>query len=208
MPKLAEVKPDYLLEQPGYPEIPKCKNSQVRSISREGDIAWLAGIIDGEGNLQATVQEKPCGSNGAKRPYFEPKLRITNTDVRMIKKISEIYVGEGLVFFYAMNHVSRYKNRMPTWKDQLEITIGSKNSIAKALHLLIPYLVNKQRYAELMLDAIEWVQAQPYRGRNSAGSNYVASDEFQEHIRLMAEERNDFIEPSTTIRRAREVLSW
>jgi len=206
MSKLAELKPDYLLEQPGNPEIPKRKNAQVRSISREADIAWLAGIIDGEGNLQATVQEKPCGQ--IKRPYFEPKLRITNTDVRMIKKISEIYVREGLVFFYAINHVSRYKNRMPTWKDQLEITIGSKNSILKALRIVTPYLVSKRRKAELMLNTIEWVHAQPYRGRNSAGSNYAETAEFQEYIRLMDEERKDFIEPSTTIRRAREILSW
>lgn len=206
MPKLAELKLDYLLEPPGYPEVPKRKNLQVRSISREGDIGWLAGIIDGEGNLQATVQEKKCGAT--RRGYFEPKLRITNTDVRMIKKVSEIYVSEGLVFFYAMNHVSRYKNRKDTWRDQLEITISSKGSMAKALRLVLPYLVNKQRYAQLMLDAIEWVQAQPYRGRNSAGSNYTESAEFKELIRLLDEERKDFIEPSTTIRRAQEVLLW
>lgn len=84
--KLAEVKPDYLLEQPGHPEIPKRKKAQVRSISREVDLAWLAGIIDGEGNLQATVQLKRCGAGGTRRPYFEPKLRVTNTDVRMVKK--------------------------------------------------------------------------------------------------------------------------
>lgn len=206
MLRMAEVKPDYLLEQPEYLEIPKCENSQVRSISREGDIAWLAGIVDGEGNLQATVQEKPCGS--IKRPYFEPKLRITNTDVRMIKKISEIYVSEGLVFFYAMNHVSRYKNRLPTWKDQLEITISSKNSISKALKILIPYMVNKRKYAEIMLETVEWVKSQPYRGRNSIGSNYTEHDDFKRYIGLLNEERNNFIEPSTTIRRAREVLSW
>jgi hypothetical protein len=206
MTKLAESKLDYLLEQPGYPEVPKRENLQVRSISREGDIGWLAGIIDGEGNLQATVQEKPCGN--IKRPYFEPKLRITNTDVRMIKKVSEIYVSEGLVFFYALNQVSRYKDRKPTWKDQLEITISSKKSVIKALHLVMPYLVNKRRYAELMIDALEWVHAQPYRGRNSSGSNYTESAEFKELIQKLDQERKDFIEPSTTIRRAQEVLLW
>jgi hypothetical protein len=152
------------------------------------------------------VQEKKCGQT--RRSYFEPKLRITNTDVRMIKKVSEIYAGEGLVFFYAMNHVSRYKNRKETWRDQLEITISSKGSVAKALRLVLPYLVNKQRYAQLMLDAIEWVQAQPYRGRNSAGSNYTESTEFKELIQLLDEERKGFIEPSTTIRRAQEILLW
>lgn len=206
MPKLAESKPDYLLEQPGNPRLPKGDNASVRSISREVDLAWLAGIIDGEGNLQATVQEKPCGST--RRSYFEPKLRITNTDVLMVRKVSMIYVREGITFFYAINRASRYKNRQSTWRDQLEITVSSKRHIAVALPLVIPYLVNKRRYAELMLALVKWVEAQPYRGRNSAGSNYTEAHEFKEHIRLLSEERAAFIDPSTTIRRAREILAW
>lgn len=207
MPPLAVLKPDYMLGQPGNPELPKRENAQVRSISREVDLAWLAGIIDGEGSLQATVQEKPCG-RGASQEYFEPKVRITNTDVRMIRKVSEIYVREGIVFFYSVNHVSRYKDRQPTWRNQLEISISSKASAAKALRLFMPYLVNKRRYAELLLDAIDWVLSQPRRGRHSGGRNYTTADEFREHIRLLAEERATFIDPSTTIRRAREILSW
>lgn len=190
------------------PGIPKRKNSRVRSISREGDLAWLAGIIDGEGNLQATVQFKKSGSAGNKLPYFEPKLRITNTDVRMIKKVSEIYVREGIQFFYTINAVSRYKNRKPTWKDQLEISVGVKPEIHKALSLVMPYLVNKQPYAKLMMKAIEWVQAQPFRGRNSAGGNYASKPQFVALIEAMKQERAMLIEPSTTIRRAREALSW
>jgi hypothetical protein len=126
----------------------------------------------------------------------------------MIQRISEIYVREGLVFFYAVNYVSRYKNRQPTWRNQLEITIGTKGSIAKALPLVMPYLVAKRRYAELMLATIEWVQSQPRRGRHSAGSNYTESPEFWQLIRAMEQEREQFIDPSTTTRRAGEVLSW
>lgn len=206
MSSMAELKPDYLLEQPENPELPKGENVQVRSISREVDLAWLAGIIDGEGNLQATVQMKKCGPN--KAAYFQPKLRITNTDVRMIRKVSEIYVAEGIVFFYSLNKVSRYKNKKPTWRDQLEITVSAKIDIERLLRLVMPYLVNKQRYAELFLQAIEWVQAQPRRGNGSPGQNYALKPEFSEFIKALEEERATLIEPSTTIRRAREALSW
>lgn len=206
-PKLAEVKPDYLLEQPVYPRLPKGKNAKVRPISREGDLAWLAGIIDGEGNLQATVQFKKSGAN--RWPYFEPKLRITNTDVRMIRKVSEIYVAESVTFFYTINAVSRYKNKKSTWNDQLEISISSKPDIRRVLTFVLPYLVNKQRYAQLMMQAIEWVQAQPKRGRNSApGPNYASKPQFSEFVKTLELERATLIEPSTTIRRAREALSW
>ena len=192
-----------------YPELPKCENVQVRSISREGDLGWLAGIIDGEGNIDFSVQTKPSGENKVPNDYFCPKVRITNTDMRMIKKISEIYVEENLVFFYALNSIKRYKNRKDTWKNQMEITVSSQNSIAKLLHLILPFLVNKQKMAELMIETIEWVKDQPYRGRMSRnGMNYTLNPLFQALIEAMKKERQFHIEPSTTIRKAREIISW
>lgn len=126
----------------------------------------------------------------------------------MIKKISEIYVREGVVFFYSVNIVSRYKNKKPHWRDQMEICISSKEGISKMLALVIPYLANKKRYAELMLETLIWVDEQPYRGRNSGGGNYTETDRFKELISMLEQERAFLIDPSTTTRRAREVLSW
>lgn len=198
-----------MLEQPGYLEIPKCENSPVRSISREADLAWLAGIIDGEGNLSYSVQTKPSGEHKVPNDYFCPKVRITNTDVRMVHKISEIYVDHNLVFFYALNSVKRYKDRKDTWKNQLEITISSQGGIKKLLTLVLPFLVNKKRMAELMIETIEWVQSQPYRGVNSRqGMNYCLRPEFQSFIERMKKEREFHIEPSTTTRKARQILTW
>lgn len=202
---MAESKLCYLLEQPEYPEIPKRKNSRVRPISREVDLAWLAGIIDGEGNLHALVQEKKSGTDRWK--YLCPKIRITNTDVRMIHKVSEIYVREGLVFFYALNRVSRYQNKKPTWRDQLEITVGSQAGVVKLLKLVMPYLVNKSRYAEIMLETIEWVMSQPGRGRMSKKEpNYAESPQFSVFIEKLKTERANLIDPSTTTRRAGTIL--
>ena len=187
--------------------LPQCENASVRSISREADLAWLAGIVDGEGNLQATVQEKPCGDTTHK--YFCPKMRITNTDVRMIKRVAEIYIRENIVFFYALNSVSRYKNKKDTWRNQLEITISSQGSVKKALGLILPYLVNKQKYAETMMRLIEFVKDRPLRGRMSKpGANYTEHPEFLSMIDELAAERAFFIDPSTTKRRAGELLSW
>ncbi len=158
--------------------------------------------------MQATVQAKKCGSKGGRQNYYEPKVRITNTDVRMIQRVSEIYVKLGLVFFYAVNSVKRYKNRKSTWRNQLEITVGSKIQIIKLLEAVMPYLVHKQRYAAIMLEAIHWVQSQPRRGRHSAGTNYTGKNEFQEYIAAMAAEREFHIEPEVTHRVASQVLQW
>lgn len=127
----------------------------------------------------------------------------------MIHRISEIYVAENVVFFYAVNMVKRYKGRKDTWKNQLEITISGQGSILKMLRILHPYLVNKQRMAELMMEAIEWVMAQPARGRMSrTGRNYTLEPAFHALMEKIAQERAFHIEPSTTIRKAREILSW
>jgi hypothetical protein len=198
-----------MLEQPGYLEIPKRENSPVRSISREVDLAWLAGIIDGEGNIHYPIQTKKSGQNGDVNDYFCPKLRITNTDVRMIRKISEIYVAENLTFFYALNSVKRYKGKKDTWKDQLEITVGSQSGIKKILNLVLPYLVNKKRMAELLIETIEWVQEQPWRGRMSReGVNYTLKPEFRSLVEKLKKERGFHIDPSTTTRKARQLLTW
>jgi len=172
------------------------------------ELGWLAGIIDGEGNLQATVQAKKCGSKGGRQNYFQPKIRITNTDVRMIRRVSEIYVKLGLVFFYAINSVKRYKNRKSTWRNQMEITVASKIHIVTLLEAVMPYLVNKQRYASIMLEATFWVQSRPRRGRHSKGVNYTEEREIQEYIVAMASEREFHIEPETTVRIASTVLHW
>ena len=190
------------------PEVPQCENLQVRSISREGNFAWLAGIVDGEGNIDFSVQTKKT-PKGVLNDYFVPKLRIMNTDMRMIKRISEIYVEENLVFFYHFSNVQRYKNKKDTWKNAMHITISSQGSIKKVLELILPYLCNKKRMAELLIEAIDWVQSQPYRGRMSAaGRNYTEFPEFAQHINRMKAERAFHIEPSTTIRKAREIISW
>lgn len=191
------------------PEVPKCENLQVRPISREVELAWLAGIIDGEGNLDASVQNKKSGSNGDRNDYFCPKVRIANTDMRMIRKVSEIYVAENLVFFYHFSDVKRYKNKKPTWKNQMHITVSSQASIKKLLTLVLPYLVNKQEIAKRIIETIDWVQSQPWRGRMSRqGENYCLKSEFSALIEKIKEERAFHIDPSTTTRRARSIISW
>lgn len=127
----------------------------------------------------------------------------------MIQRISEIYVSENLTFFYALNSVKRYKGRKESWKNQMEITISSQASVKKLLQLVEPFLVNKARLAQLMIETLQFVQDQPMRGRMSrAGENYTELPGFIERIEAMREERKWHVDPSTTVRKAREILSW
>jgi len=188
-----------MLEQLEDMMIPQSENASLQSISREVDLAWLAGIIDGEGNIQYCVKTAKNGKD-----YFMPKVRISNTDIRMVKKISEIYKAENIVFFYTINKRKKYNAK---WKDQLHIEIASQGSTKKILKLVMPYLINKKDLAFKMINIINFVQDQP-RGGNFVSSNYVNSDEFKKRSEEYEYERLFYIDPSTTTRRASEIVTW
>lgn len=179
--------------------IPQCENSSLRSISREVDLAWLAGIVDGEGNLQFDMK-KAC--NGKR--YFCPKVRVSNTDVRMIKKIAEIYKENNIVFFYTINKRNRYNDK---WKDQLHIEVASQGSVKKLLNLIIPFMVNKADVSRKMVNVIDFVMAQP-KGGNTVCVDYANDDRFKKMYEEYETSRLFYVNPSTTTRRAGTVCTW
>lgn len=169
----------------------------MQSIRREVDLGWLAGIVDGEGCL--TVDLK-MAHNG--KMYLMPKIRVINTDVRMIQKVARIYSELGVVFYYNIN-----KKRKDHWKDQTAIIVTSQGSSVKVLNAILPHLANKQVIAQRMLDVIEFVRKQP-KGGNTTSHDYSNDPTFKG---LMAEwnaARAFHIDPSTTTRKAGEVIAW
>lgn len=186
-----------MLEQPENPVLPQCENAQVRSISREVEFAWLAGIIDGEGSL--AVDMKFANND---KWYIRPSVRVYNTDVRMIQKIARIYVDLNVAFYYNVN-----MKRKEHYKNQIGIGVASQVSVLKILEGVMPYLANKQDAAQKIVEIIKYVQAQP-KGGNTWHHDYPTDETFQ---RLLAEWNSAkvfHIDPSTTSRKAGEILAW
>lgn len=163
----------------------------------EADYAWLAGIVDGEGNLDISVA---TAGNG--KTYFRPKVRIANTDVRMIVKIGKIYERDNLRFFYTINRRRRYNIN---WKDQLHIEIASQGSGRRILEKIVPYLSNKQKMVQILLDLIQYVQGQP-KGGNTLSIRYVEHRRFKELWDAFMLEKKFYIDPSTITRRASRTI--
>jgi hypothetical protein len=174
----------------------------MQSIRREVDWSWLAGIIDGEGNIN--VQVRPASTNG--KLYFRPKIRIANTDVRMVQKIADLYVAEDVVFFYSIHKRNGAKD-LPHWKTQINIEVASQGSVRKVIEKTLPYLANKQRLASVLLHLISFVQTMP-KGGNTLAIDYVNDPRFVALRAQFDEEAKWYIDPSTTKRRAGDVLSW
>jgi len=95
--------------------LPQCENAAVRSISREVDLAWLAGIIDGEGCLSLDLK---LAGNG--KPYLSAKVRVINTDVRMIQKCARVYIDLNVVFYYSI-----HRRTQAHYKDQTAIIVSA-----------------------------------------------------------------------------------
>lgn len=138
-----------VLETPGHPNLPKCENDSVGSISRDVvDLSYVAGIFDGEGCIH--VDKKPhC--LGSKRNSAVIVCTIRNTNPYMIRKISEVYYKLGLVFFYAWTkEVARDR------RENLAITVASYGSAYKLLMAILPYLIAKKKEAETVIDFLNW----------------------------------------------------
>ena len=162
------------------------------------DLAWLGGIIDGEGNLY--FNSKKSKINDVR--YLDVKVRISSTDMRMIKKISELYVQLNLRFHYARVNWNR-----GDWKRAISINVASQGSSLKLLKAVTPYLINKKATAETLMKVVSFVKAFP-KGGNTVRCNYWDTPEMREYTKEYDERSTWYFEPSTTKRKANSVFEF
>lgn len=120
-------------------------------------LAWLGGIIDGEGMV--TVIRRKKGS----RKGFIPRVSIVNTDERIISEVVSILKELRLA------HYTQTKaGTKAGWKTKWEVQFNGHIRCAAALPHLIPYLVSKREKAEALLELCErrLVTREPYGERD------------------------------------------
>jgi len=161
------------------------------------ELSWLAGIIDGEGNLHLGSK---TATNG--KAYLDIKIRVSNTDLRMLKKISEIYKKLNLRF-----HLATVNFHRKEWKNGLSINVASQGSSYKLLASVFPYLVNKKHCASIMLNILEHLKGFP-KGGNTTSHNYFEDDKFNDLFGQFQKEKTWYFDPSTTTRKANSILEF
>ena len=117
------------------------ENQQVTkdNLSNNENLAYLAGIIDGEGSLLIT---KTLSHN---RYCYTSRLQIPNTNEGIINKICEV-----LDFWNINGHIET-RDRNKKHKICYVITINGVNKLIKLLPIIIPYLFGKREQAKLLL---------------------------------------------------------
>lgn len=110
---------------------------------RDVEIAWLAGIVDGEGCIYGHRINQGRYATGGNICI---EVRIQATSLAMINKIAEICDGIGVI--YSIEN-SRWLAK--STKPAHRICIGRAAEVSRFLTAIFPYLVVKQREAEVAL---------------------------------------------------------
>lgn len=111
-----------------------------------GGMAYLAGLIDGEGSIGLYKKKDKSTSSGF---AWLPVLKITNTDKRLVewaRDFLKLYCKANL----NLEHTKRSHGRSFSWR-----VLTSSNGLRIMLPKLLPYLKSKKEEAEAMLRALK-----------------------------------------------------
>ena len=117
------------------------------SKERIAELAWLAGLVDGEGHIGASRKKsRKKRKDGTETLWmtFEPVITIIMGHEEACRRAFEI-TGEGTVVLCGLSITGK---EMWRWR-------ARNQSAARALRLLSPYLIVKKRQAEIVLQVAE-----------------------------------------------------
>ena len=103
----------------------------------EAEIAYLAGIIDGEGSIYIQMRKRTDAID-----YF-PRFQIVNTDKKLMDWIHNKFGGN----LFTKNRIKHN----PKWRTQYE-WFTTRKLMDELLELVIPFLICKKEHAKIMLE--------------------------------------------------------
>lgn len=113
----------------------------VRKEYKETDIAYLAGIIDGEGSIY--IGNFSCNPK-TKTPYYQTNIQVTNTDKPLIDWLQCTFGG-------LISKRTR-KQHAENSRKQAYVWTASGERLTHLCELLLPFLICKRKQAEIMLE--------------------------------------------------------
>jgi LAGLIDADG endonuclease len=122
---------------------------------REIDLAWLAGVIDGEGCFSIYGVTR----KDANTPSPSANLTITNSNRLLLGRCKKILDELNIKYLY-----NDPKNGHQQGRKVMRIRVKNYSSLQKLIELILPFLVGKAEQANVML---EFVSLAGQRGKLS-----------------------------------------
>jgi hypothetical protein len=117
----------------------------------EAEIAYFAGIIDGEGTI--TISRAARKDTKHKLPAYIPHMKVCNTDKALIDWIQKTFGG-------CLNNVRQSNDKWST----LYYLRWNCTKARTVLEMLLPYLRVKRLQALLVLEFVKRMNEDNYRG--------------------------------------------
>ena len=95
----------------------------------EVEIAWLAGLLEGEGSFVSKRQVKK-NKGGSEYVYVMPTIKVGSTDLDVIQRVQEMWGAKHLQF---------HRRRQPHWKDQWIVTRSGEPAV-KTMRQILPHM--------------------------------------------------------------------
>ena len=112
---------------------------------RDVDLAWLAGIIDGEGCFSIYFNNRKDASN----PSISANLTITNSNRLLLNRCKEILDALGIKYFY-----HDPKNGHQLGRKVMRVRVKNYSSLRRLIELTLPFLVGKADQAKIILEFV------------------------------------------------------
>jgi len=181
----------------------------IRREVYEKELAWLAGILDGEGYMIITNaikphKEKKGGRTIGKSFSHRVCVGMSNTDMRMVQKVSEIWSNLDVRYWYQL---TSHKKTYPNSKMIVSIQATGYRNIVKLLTPLLPYLVNKKDQAEKLLEYCK-LRLENYSRERMTKEYGIDLELHKKYVEELRQLKQQYVNPSTTARRASQALSW
>ena len=112
---------------------------------KDTDLAWLAGIWDGEGSVM--LYSRPVRES---KLQITPALEVTNTDIHIMNKVREILENLGCNFSYTERTPGKSHHKVA-----FSLRTQNAKYIKTTLEAMLPYLIgNKKAYGETLLSFV------------------------------------------------------
>jgi hypothetical protein len=109
------------------------------------DLAWLAGIIDGEGCFCIFSNRRTDAEN----PSISANLTITNSNYLLLNRCKEILDALEIKYFY-----HDPKNGYQRGRRVMRIRIKNYSSLRRLIELMLPFFVGKADQARITLEFV------------------------------------------------------
>jgi hypothetical protein len=115
-------------------------NDEVNQQATQEQLAWLAGIWDGEGTFTISCSRRANG-----KVSYAPQITLTNSCPLMINEIGKIVDYYGITSHLWLEDLRTMKH-----KRCYHITMRKHEGLKKFMELVIPYLISKKAQAEIL----------------------------------------------------------